>query len=169
MKPHLQELAAIQERQERQQAALKASWDCPHPDTEARKKQIRGGGIQYVMQCLVCGEKASQPISKTKFSEAQLQDMKPFDDALAENQPKYADLHAAHKAEFDDWYARYRQTSEWKAKRDQVLKRDNHICQGCGGQATLAHHTTYRHVGQELLFELISLCNDCHEVVHEHE
>lgn len=65
------------------------------------------------------------------------------------------------------WYRLYIFSAAWEEKRQQILKRCNFICEGCGGgAATQVHHLTYDHVGSELLFELVGLCAACHERVH---
>ena len=57
----------------------------------------------------------------------------------------------------------YLQTSQWKNIRQKVLQRDNFLCQGClENRATEVHHLTYAHHKNELMFELISVCYDCH-------
>ena len=70
----------------------------------------------------------------------------------------------------DTWnrnYARYLETSDWQIKRQQVLKRDNYICQGClTNKATEVHHLTYDNVTDELLFQLVSVCRSCHDKIH---
>ena len=35
--------------------------------------------------------------------------------------------------------------------------------------ATQVHHLTYAHLGDELLFELISVCDDCRKRIHHSE
>jgi 5-methylcytosine-specific restriction endonuclease McrA len=65
-------------------------------------------------------------------------------------------------------YAEYLQSDVWREKRHQALERDEWTCQGCLERpATQVHHLTYDHVGAELLFELVSVCDDCHERAHE--
>src|SRR5439155_719926 len=72
------------------------------------------------------------------------------------------------KAQCREDYQRYRQTPEWIARRDLVLEREHRICQGCRSRpATEAHHTTYDHIGNEFLFELVALCRDCHDKFHQ--
>ena len=39
----------------------------------------------------------------------------------------------------------------------------------CGNRATMVHHKRYHHIGNENLFEFISLCEYCHNVLHEQE
>lgn len=52
----------------------------------------------------------------------------------------------------------------WKRKSNQVLKRDNYICQACLKEpATMAHHKTYVNFGQEPLFDLEAVGPRCHQ------
>ena len=59
-------------------------------------------------------------------------------------------------------YTTYIKSDAWKEKRNFVLIRDQNICQICGAKAMDIHHLTYAHLENEYLFELISLCRDCH-------
>ena len=68
---------------------------------------------------------------------------------------------------FWNWYTDYLRTDAWRAKRAQALKRDSNLCQGCRERpATQVHHLSHAHVGDELLFELVSICDVCHERAH---
>lgn len=70
-------------------------------------------------------------------------------------------------AQWWDGYNEYLLSDKWKARREAVLKRDGYVCQGClHNQASEVHHLTYDHVFNELAFELISLCFDCHKKAH---
>ena len=54
-------------------------------------------------------------------------------------------------------------SDKWKAIRLKVLKRDNNVCQAClEAPAQDVHHLTYCNIGDELMYELISVCRDCH-------
>jgi 5-methylcytosine-specific restriction endonuclease McrA len=65
------------------------------------------------------------------------------------------------------WYDEYLKTDAWRAKRRKVLQRAGGICEGCSErQAEHVHHKTYEHAGRELLFELVALCRECHDLVH---
>lgn len=64
-------------------------------------------------------------------------------------------------------YSLYLQSPEWEKKRDAVFQRENGICQGCLEEPIEhIHHTTYAHLFDEPLFELIGLCEGCHRKVH---
>lgn len=58
----------------------------------------------------------------------------------------------------------YLNTQEWKEKRQEVLKRDDYLCQAClKNRASEVHYLTYDHFGNEPLFDLISVCRECHK------
>lgn len=69
---------------------------------------------------------------------------------------------------------------KWRAKRSQILKRDNYECQDCkeegkintrrGGKSLEVHHKKELKDYPELAFEddnLITLCKVCHNRRHE--
>ena len=78
------------------------------------------------------------------------------------------------------WQARYSAyllTPVWWAKRAHVLRRAAGRCEGCGDErATQVHHRRYPQgvlpgspewIAQEKLFNLVAICRDCHEHVHQ--
>jgi len=72
--------------------------------------------------------------------------------------------------EFNDKYHAYLKTKDWFSKRIKVLKRDNFICQAClENKATQVHHLTYDRVFNEPLFDLVSVCDPCHNSIHNIE
>ena len=69
-------------------------------------------------------------------------------------------------------YKEWRQTDAWKRIRAKVLNRDGHLCQCClERQADVVHHLTYRNYAgktvRDIGFNLVSVCNICHEKIHE--
>jgi 5-methylcytosine-specific restriction endonuclease McrA len=74
------------------------------------------------------------------------------------------------KKESDEWwlaYDKYLGTDRWRDKRRLVLKRCDGVCEGCRlAPAAAVHHLTYERVGRELLFDLVALCHECHNVAH---
>jgi len=67
-------------------------------------------------------------------------------------------------------YQQYLQSKEWKEKKSEVLFRDGHCCQLCGDDDDLQiHHLTYNRVGDEALFDLVTLCSHCHANEHGKE
>ncbi|MCA6123532.1 hypothetical protein J6500_16750 [Bradyrhizobium sp. WSM 1704] len=56
----------------------------------------------------------------------------------------------------------------WAAKRAKVLDRAGGMCEGCRERSTTqVHHITYLHIYKEFLFQLIAVCNECHERLHK--
>ena len=74
---------------------------------------------------------------------------------------------AERDREWRVWYDRYLESPAWAERRRLVLERAGGKCEGCRKRlATQVHHLTYEHVGNELLFELVAVCRDCHERIH---
>jgi 5-methylcytosine-specific restriction endonuclease McrA len=64
-------------------------------------------------------------------------------------------------------YDAYMASPAWRRKRQMVLDRDGGICQGCRKHAASeVHHMTYVRFGCEMLFDLVSVCEDCHDKIH---
>lgn len=62
--------------------------------------------------------------------------------------------------------------ASWTTLRKQVLKRDNHTCQECGGKEGKlhAHHKHQRwQGGKDEADNLITLCQPCHATLHGEE
>ena len=65
-------------------------------------------------------------------------------------------------------------SSKWKRKREQILRRDNYLCQNCKRygrqrQAATVHHIKHYDEFPELALKddnLISLCAACHNLQH---
>jgi queuine/archaeosine tRNA-ribosyltransferase len=64
---------------------------------------------------------------------------------------------------------RYLNSDQWKLVRSRILKRDNFSCKRCGNVHRIeVHHLTYIRFGRELPSDLVTLCRDCHQAVHDH-
>ncbi len=63
----------------------------------------------------------------------------------------------------------YLASAKWNTLRKQVLKRDQYTCQGCGinGVPLEVHHITYINYESEQLSDLVSVCRDCHQAIHD--
>lgn len=150
---------------------------------EVRQKIIAGGGIQLRQQCVRCGRGAGGAISRSKvdnpdgcpYYDEGLEQLKLAEWAaspkhqgqLQERQDKTAVAAQLRRERFFADYEIYLQSPLWKAKRLAVLKRDNWKCQACLMRAACqVHHLTYNHVGNEPLFDLVSVCIDCHQKLH---
>lgn len=102
-------------------------------------------------------------INKEKYDTFKNIESKNINDFLTPLRDKW------YKWEKDNWfkeYGDYLNSNEWKDKRLKVLERDNYLCQSCRiNKATEVHHLTYNHKGHEPLFDLVSVCKDCHELI----
>jgi len=60
-------------------------------------------------------------------------------------------------------------TPEWDMKRKSVLARDKYTCQRCGAQNTQlsVHHITYKNHFKEESKDLITVCQACHQSLHD--
>ncbi|TWS94983.1 hypothetical protein [Reyranella sp. CPCC 100927] len=147
---------------------------CEHQTTEIRRRQVKGGGFQHRYQCLQCGEAIGTAVSKAVAGAAP-----DFDEHLsaktkADREKRREEImlhHARAQRErtsvFWQQYEAYRETPAWKTRRDKVLARAGGICEGCGfRRATQAHHRSYEHLGHEFLFELVAVCDTCHDRLH---
>jgi 5-methylcytosine-specific restriction endonuclease McrA len=132
-----------------------------------RRRADVSGRPFYQRQCLNCGDGIGSAVSAA-IALADGQTPPPFDESIGAKKWLEADrLREKRRTMRAEVYASYLQTETRRAKRDRALTRDNRICQGCLLRAaTQVHHLTYAHIGAELLFELVSLCDECHERTH---
>ena len=74
---------------------------------------------------------------------------------------------AAKDREWWTWYNTYLRSPAWRERAARVKQRAGGICEGCGVRAAAqVHHVTYAHAGNEFLWELRAICNECHERIH---
>ena len=139
------------------------------------------GRISLYAQCIQCGHRYGNgsslkhdlvPNLKEKIK---LKEINKFDTNLInEKSPTYEKYFAyrsqkleenkqVEKAYRKEFYSEYMKSEKWKAIRLKVLKRDDYLCQAClDAPAQDVHHKTYENIGDELMYELISVCRDCH-------
>ncbi len=147
-------------------------FDCKHPERELRRRVIKGGSVAYVRQCKACGQ-VSNPVKTALALQESAGGAIPAYDAEAEDAWNTR-KHAAYKsieAELDgkvsNEYEEYLQSELWLAKRALVLRRAGKLCEGCLERPpTQVHHLTYQHVGEEFMWELVAVCDECHERAH---
>lgn len=156
--------------------ALNQKWWCTHPSTEVRQRPNSAGIIIYQHQCLICGVSKGPAVSKSSVDYIP----RDFDTTLeerykareqADRDKVMAEIEKEEerrKAQYRDWYNNdYLRSRKWIEKRKAVMQRADGICEGClTNPATQVHHLTYDHVGDELLFELVAVCDDCHAKAH---
>jgi len=75
----------------------------------------------------------------------------------------------------DNMSEKFYKSKKWKTKREVILKRDNYLCRECKRygkttQATTVHHILPLEQRPDLKLNsqnLISLCNECHNQMHD--
>ena len=63
-------------------------------------------------------------------------------------------------------YKQYLQSSHWKHRRLEYYKTHKKICYCCKNESYVLHHTCYDRRGEEKDEDLIPLCEDCHNKIH---
>ena len=148
---------------------------CPHERTDIRCSTLKNGSKQMRYQCLGCGQLVRNSVPRSSVSS----DVRDVDlDLLEENAAerkkalnkiyqKHIRIQIKQIQQGNREYDIYLKSPEWKKKRKKVLSRAGGVCEGCGeNPATIVHHLTYEHAFNELLFELVALCESCHERCH---
>lgn len=136
------------------------------------KIKISNGAYQvrlYCNDCKVLESKSQKQANYNldKLHETTIESFENYKSGIEQGEKESFDLLISslrsNKVEsIKDIYERYIKSDAWKDKRFKVLRRDSNICQICGKKATDVHHLTYAHLQSEYLFELVSLCRDCH-------
>ncbi len=153
---------------------LQTTYECDHPHAELMKLTRRNGAKHIQKVCPDCGGTIGQSVKRSDLDA----DPPEFDGdpTLVRDQ-----RHERYLAQLDDVYQRhveiqveadakgtrryheYLGSAEWNAKRRAVLARCSGVCEGCGtAPATQVHHLTYDNLFDELLFQLVGICSDCH-------
>jgi len=149
---------------------------CDHRDLVTVRKKIANGTDVYRKQCKVCGSSIGNSIAKKTLTNTS--DIPMFDVALQAEWDKKKEavktllLEEDAQKESAWWnnYNDYLQSEAWSQKREKVIARDRYLCQAClSAQAVEVHHLTYKNMGCEPLFELISVCSSCHAKIHQKE
>ena len=60
----------------------------------------------------------------------------------------------------------YLKSQEWKTLRDQIMS-TSPDCQCCGYKAIDLHHMVYRNIVDIKLTDLLPVCRNCHNLIHE--
>ena len=63
----------------------------------------------------------------------------------------------------------YLKSQQWNTTRKSILKRDKYTCQSCGiSDVSLeVHHITYTRFMVEQPEDLVTLCRQCHQSIHD--
>lgn len=148
--------------------------ECKECNFEFVKKTKSNGGLMLQKQCQSCGQKdgISYKFAEAggKYKVSLLPDFnQELEDKYYEMQmKKRMEERIEKRQEFFNEYSVYLKSDKWQRKRKKVLERDNYICKACEtNKATEVHHTSYEFIYDEPLFDLVSVCNPCHEKIEE--
>lgn len=145
---------------------------CSHHRTEVRYKVFSNGTKHLCTQCLECGAKTdgSRWLPSTGVDMANMQ---PFDESLATRHQavverrRVAAMASERRRRHEDYERYIRESPEWWATRTKVMQRDDHLCQACReNAATDVHHKNYTHLYEEVLYDLVAVCRECHAKIH---
>lgn len=164
--------------------------DCLHSATQLTFRIYKNGDSAAVNQCVDCGKHRSTVV---KRSVPNIQSLPAFD---AEKEPhnyaaisEWRSVHAsallAAKRKFNEerdrkiengeidvidstTFGTYYDSTEWVNTRVRIMERDSHTCQveACNSHSECVHHITYDRLGCENDLDLISLCTECHLLIH---
>jgi len=145
---------------------------CRHTNTQVRYKKFSNGTKHLCTQCMTCG---TMPEGTRWLPQdgIDINEVQEFDAAIAEQWLKARNgaIQVKLRREKLDRHLEYeryiRESDNWWAIRTKVMKRDDHLCQGCLEEAaTDVHHKSYIHLYDEILFDLIAVCRKCHGKIH---
>lgn len=146
--------------------------NCQGTESEMRRRVIQGGGQQFRHQCLTCGHATSNAVSKATVRNSSAVPEWDYDLSNRYDRNKGIQYIAEQEAARAGWFQEhnaYLKTEGWRLRRLAVLKRANGRCEGCGQSfATQVHHLSYEHWREEFLWELVAICDGCHERIHPH-
>ena len=64
-------------------------------------------------------------------------------------------------------YAKYMKSRRWKQFKYSYWKKHERVCAACGSTKRLClHHYSYKKLGNETFDDVVPLCWDCHEELH---
>ena len=156
---------------------------CENHKPDFVKFTNNGGSIHLKKQCSNCGRldsryyKKDNSISYDTIPFADIDRAKAFEnidyEKLSDIYKRYDKKRKQFQKEksfekFIEEHNAYLKTADWRKRRELVLKRDNFLCQSClDNKATQVHHKSYRYWKNEPLFELVSVCDECHKIITE--
>lgn len=153
--------------------------ECVHPKPEFRRLKTSNGGFQLRKQCLDCGELVGGSYKRDMvpvFNQWPLVDevarqrsQNVHRDKFDRRQQLIEQFRQEEQQAFWDYYNAHLNSSEWREKCRLKRERANNLCEGCGvNKVNHIHHLTYENLGDELLFELVAVCVECHQKIHPH-
>ena len=148
---------------------------CRHERQSLKRYPTSNGTYQVRQQCDDCGFLNLMSIGRSKLQgnpesfpwvdQQKAKDAKA--DKLKHSLDAISDREEKRREEWFKKHDEYLRSETWAKKREMALLRDKGVCQGCFfKKASEVHHLTYSNWSDELIFQLVSLCRDCHVKVH---
>jgi hypothetical protein len=152
---------------------------CEHTDAEFRRLKTANGVFQLRKQCLDCGELVGGAFRRDAvhgFDRLLLVDevarhraQNQWRDKSEQRQQIAERYREEEQKAFWEYYNAHLNSPEWREKCRLKRERASNVCEGCGvNKVNHIHHLTYDNLGDELLFELVALCVECHQKIHPH-
>lgn len=156
--------------------------DCRHANQALRFKTNAASVRMYVYQCTDCGRKVGSWVKKSEIDESTATpfDEQAWDAAMRRDSEEWTNRFQENRADAQlrmrfkqaQWRAKYEshlRSEKWRDICRRVAERDKGLCQGCRQRSGVhVHHLTYDRMGDEMLFDLVLVCRECHEKIHPH-
>ena len=169
-------------------SAVHEVFKCVHVNHKLVYKTDSNEATSFYYQCLKCGEKIQRigKIGVQKMIDKGIikdEEIEKFDESIMRKnrdrqqfwyqeasriRQEASQVQEENRIKLQkEAYADYMQSAQWRAKRLATLDRDSNWCQGCrNALATEVHHLTYERFGNEMIFDLTSVCYECHMKIH---
>lgn len=129
------------------------------PDYEDSLKALQEE-LAYKKSLLIRGVKIEQP--KVVKSKPKPKFKFTYSDSTPEVEPIKQLMFVSAKDKLE-----YMQSEKWKQLKLERLRIAQHKCESCGSTHNLhLHHITYERLTQELIEDVVILCNGCHTHIH---
>lgn len=141
--------------------------ECNHV-FELAKFKMTNGNYQLRSQCKNCYLFDGGAVSQKGHDMTKIIEAKDYWELKTEEYEMLKErLSKAKQKKRQELLRKYYKSEAWKEKRILVLRRDDYTCQSCLIQeATEVHHKSYRFLFNEPLFDLVSVCHNCHKQIH---
>lgn len=153
---------------------------CAHEHTAPVRFRQSNGVIVVRMQCTAC-KYLCGAVPKSRFNDIDSFPLLDGDylnrwwkdrgNAFYEHERRRRQQHESEQSkQWWQWYNAYLQSPEWKHRRGKVINRAGGLCEACRERSAVhVHHLTYAHVGREPLFDLVAICQQCHDDLHDNQ
>lgn len=163
---------------------------------ELRKVIFSNGSLHLRYQCMTCGKIHGNCVSKRNrdlslipnVDKEKLDNYSSRNGNLIDAKARSLDLFVKAQKEwklnrinyfektfnvkyenFEKAHTLYLNSPQWKSKREKILERDQYKCRLCNKTGEIqVHHMTYGNLGNESDLELLSVCKECHSIIHMH-